>query len=97
MTNEPLGEIAIPVGQYESNGQTKKRFRNIGTLMETTEDDGSKRQWMRMNLDVFHASLYALAAPFRRKGDDSVIVTVFPPKEKKPDEKPAEQEEESPY
>lgn len=72
-----LGRIAIPVGSYEKNGATKKRYRNIGELMETTEDDGSRHHWLKLNLDIFHASLFALTGVARKKGDDTVIATVF--------------------
>ena len=51
--------------------------------METVEDDGSKRQWLRLNADIFHASLFALASRAGMKpGDDSVTAQVFVPRER---------------
>lgn len=74
-----LGDISLPVGEYEVQGsnEKKRRYRNVGSLMETVNDDGSRRRWVRLNADVLHATLFALARPFMEKGADSVIANVF--------------------
>lgn len=84
-----LGNIAVPVGSYQSGNETKKRFRNIGVLMKTT-DNGSERYWIKLNADIFHASLYALIRQTSmEKGDDMVSAAVFEPRdEKKPAARP---------
>src|SRR5262245_8457861 len=77
-----LGDISLPVGEYEGQGNQKQtRFRNVGSLMETVNEDGSRRRWIRLNADVLHASLFALSRPFMEKGADSVIANVFEKRE----------------
>lgn len=79
-----LGDIAIAVGSYDAGGDNgrKKRYRKVGVMMETVEDDGSKRRWLRLNADIFHASLFALASRAGMKpGDDTVTAQVFEPRE----------------
>ena len=84
-THAQIGDIAIAVGSYPSGDTTKKRYRKIGVLMESTDDDGGgKRLWMRLNADIFHASLFALASSVgRAKGEDSITAQVFVEREKK--------------
>jgi hypothetical protein len=91
-----LGDISIPVGSYTTKeGTVKKRYRNLGTLMKTVEDDGTERHWMRIHADALHASLYALASAFRQKGDDCFSLNVFPPRDEaqKPKTEPAQADE----
>lgn len=74
-----LGRVCVTVGQYQGQGdQTKRRYREIGELMETTEDDGAKRHWLSLNADIFHAALFSLASITRTKGEDRVSCAVFP-------------------
>lgn len=95
-----LGNIALPVGSYESDGKTRKRFRNIGTLMKTTEN-GEERFWLKLNADVFHAALFALVrATGMERGEDAVIATVFAPRDEakaKPPATPAVPEGDIPF
>ena len=85
-----LGNISLPVGSYkDSAGHDKKRWRTIGALMQTTEDDGTRRFWLRLHLDIFHASLYALIrSVVGVRGDDVVTAQIFEPRDRaKPDAK----------
>ncbi len=80
-THTQLGTIAVPVGSYQKDGTTKKRFRNIGTLMKT-EDGNGTRFWMKLNADILHASLYALIRSVDMdKGDDTFSANVFEQRE----------------
>ncbi len=77
-----VGDISIPVGSYTlDDGTVKKRGRNIGTVFKTTEDDGIERLSLKIDAEVFHASLYALASAFRKKGEDSFWLNIFPPRD----------------
>lgn len=81
-----LGDIAIPVGFYipKSGGDAKRRYRRIGTLMQTEYDDGGKNMWLKLNGDALSSSLLILTRQFMPKGDDGVILSVFTPKKEKP-------------
>lgn len=81
-----LGVVSIPVGSYTSKDPsgkeiTKKRWRNIGHQMKTTDQNGT-RYWLRLNADILHASLYALVrATDMEKGDDQFTAQVFEPRD----------------
>jgi hypothetical protein len=78
-----IGEILIPVGHYQKEGgATGKRYRKLGTLLETTHDDGHVSRFMRLNAEVLSPSLLILARQFAKKGDDTVIVSVFEKRDK---------------
>jgi len=67
-----LYELSVVTGQYESGGEVKKRWQNIGHLHESS--DG--RQYITLN------PVINLAAIPRREGDDRVYVNLFEPKKK---------------
>jgi hypothetical protein len=67
-----LYELSVVTGQYESGGEIKKRWQNIGHLHESS--DG--RQYITLN------PIINLAAVPRRDGDDRVYVNLFEPKKK---------------
>ncbi len=77
-----VGDIAIIVGYYEQGGETKKRHRNIGTLMRTDHAEGP-RFWLKINVEVLAPSLLALtrANGGMAKGDDAILLNVFEPRE----------------
>ncbi len=77
-----LGDIAIPVGWYEKNGEKKKRYRRVGTLMQTERDDG-QGFWIKLNVDALSPSLYVAARCCLAAGDDQAILSVFEREEKK--------------
>lgn len=72
-----LGDIAIPVGFYEKSGEIKKRYRRIGSLMQTTRDDGSSGFWVQFNADALSPSLLILTRAQMEKGGDRVLLSVF--------------------
>lgn len=40
MATRKVKDLAVVVGQYQSNGETKNRYQTVGAVME--RDDGSK-------------------------------------------------------
>lgn len=86
-----LGDVLVAVGSYPAGQQTKTTNRNIGVLMETTDEQGNKRLWLKLNADILHASLFSLVnRAGMEKGDDKFIANVFPPRDQ-PAKKPAGQ------
>ena len=83
-----LGDIAIQVGAYESQGKQKKRFRRIGVLMRTEYDDGGKNLWIKIHADALNPSLLIISRAYMEKGADMALLSVFPPKEEKPPANP---------
>ncbi len=65
-----LKDLCVVVGEYEKDGQTKKRWQTIGALMET-KDGG---QFVLLD------PLVNLAAIQREAGRDRIIVSLFDPK-----------------
>jgi len=90
MTHVKVGDIALPVGSYEKQGQKRNRNRTIGTLMRTDYHDGS-RLWIKLNGDALSPSLLMLAmkSGALEAGDDGVIANVFEPREQQQQGKPA--------
>lgn len=69
-------DIAIRVGEYtKPDGSTGYRTRTIGRLMQAA--DG--RPFILMNAEALSTQLFALA---RKKGDDSIILSCFEPRER---------------
>jgi hypothetical protein len=73
MASTHLGNVKIKVGQWTDprDGQVKGRNRSIGKLMQG--DDG--RHFIIVNAEALSTQLFALA---RKKGEDSVILNVWP-------------------
>lgn len=86
-TTTEIGDLAIPVGFYDKNGEIKKRYRRIGSLMQTTRDDGQPGFWASLNADALSPSLLILTRSQMEKGGDRVLLSVF---EKSDDKKPAQ-------
>lgn len=84
------GEIVLVVGSYETgNNETKKRYRKIGVLMESEEDDGTVRFWGKLNAEVLQPALFSLVArATTKKGDDQVNFNVFEPRDPNAPAKP---------
>ena len=66
-----LKDLAVVTGTYQKDGETKKRYQNIGALMES-----EKGQFLLLD------PLINLAAVPRDEGRDRVIVSMFGPKDK---------------
>lgn len=71
--------ITTVVGSYEKNGETKKKYLTLGTVME--KDDNSRF--------ILLDPLVNLAAIPRPEGRDRIICSLMEPKEK--EDKPKEE------
>ncbi len=65
-------ELKVKHGTYQKDGETKNSYRTIGSLME--DDSGSKF--------ILIDPTFNFAAVKREEGRDSVMVSLFEPKEK---------------
>jgi hypothetical protein len=74
-----IADLAVKVGQYVKDGETKNRYKNVGIVLQ--KDDGSK---MRMIDPTFN-----FAAVKLDEGRDYVIISEFEIKDKaEPAQKP---------
>ena len=78
-----IGDIAIPVGFYEKSGEITRRYRRIGSLMQTTRDDGNSGFWVKLNVEVLQPSLLIPVRQFMEKGSDQILLSVFDKDESK--------------
>lgn len=65
-------DLCVSVGSYEKNGETKKKWRTVGSIME--KEDKSKF--------IFIDPTFNFAAVRRDEGRDNVLVSMFEPKAK---------------
>lgn len=65
-------DLAVKTGEYQKNGETKGRYKNIGAVFE-----GDKGPYLLLDASVISMQLFALVNKDRR---DSVIVSMFEPK-----------------
>jgi hypothetical protein len=66
-------DLAIKTGEYESNGQTKGRYKHIGAVFE-----GDKGSYLLIDSTCLSMQLFALVNKDRR---DSVLVSMFETKD----------------
>lgn len=64
-------DLSVATGEYEVNGETKKRWENIGTLFE--KDDGSRFLTLKRIVNL---------AGVPADGRDTVMVSVWEQREK---------------
>jgi hypothetical protein len=75
-----LGDISIPVGKYQSQGNSRKSYRKIGTLHQSTDDEGT-RYWLKLNADAMNPVLFTLHKDVTGvPSDGSISADVYPPK-----------------
>ena len=60
-------DLAVKVGEYEKDGQTKNRYVNIGMILE--KDDGGR--FMLLN-----RSFNPAGVPFK-EGSETIMVSMF--------------------
>ena len=65
-----IKELAVVVGSYTKNGDTKKKYKNIGVMMQG--DDGG--QFLMLD-----RSFNPAGVPFK-EGSDGVLISLFDPK-----------------
>lgn len=79
-----IKELAVAVASYEdrATGQTKNRYKNIGVVMESTNDRGETNTFMMLD-----RSFNPAGVPFK-PGSDKILVSMFEPRQDggKPDE-----------
>lgn len=71
MAVRKVKDLAVVTGTYQSNGETKKRYANVGALME-----GDNGQFLMLN-----AHFNPAGVP-RKDGSESILVSMFDPKER---------------
>lgn len=64
-------DLAVVVGSYEKNGETKHRYQNIGAMMQ--EDDGGKFLLMERNFNP-------AGVPHDPSKGNSILVSMFEPR-----------------
>jgi hypothetical protein len=79
MATRKTADLAVKVGAYQKDGETKNRYRNCGMVL--TKDDGGKM----LMIDP----LFNFAAVKLDEGRDYVILSEFEVKESKHETKPA--------
>jgi hypothetical protein len=65
-----LYDVAVKTGSYQTNGETKNRYENIGSVF-----DGDNGPYL-----ILKRSFNPAGVPFK-EGSDSVIVSLFKPKD----------------
>lgn len=71
MAFRKVKDLAVVTGTYQSNGETKKRYANVGALMEG--DDGNR--FLMLNRHFNPAGV-----PFK-DGSESILVSMFDPRD----------------
>ena len=66
-----LYDLAVKIGEYEKDGGTKGRYKNIGAVFEGNDGKGA---YMLLDSTCISMQLFALVNNDRR---DSVIVSMF--------------------
>lgn len=77
--------LCLPVGQYLKQGASKPttEYREIGYLMEFSDQQGNKWEEVRLHVDAFNPVLATLARSMMEKGSSSARVKLFDLERKK--------------
>lgn len=68
-----LYDLAVRVGEYQKDGETKGRFQNVGSLM--VGDDGG-------HFIMLNRTFNPAGVPQKDPSSDGVLVGCYPPKPK---------------
>lgn len=76
MATKVLKELAVVVSTYEdrNSGQTKNRYKNIGVMMESTNDRGEVNTFLMLD-----RSFNPAGVPFK-PNSDKIMISMFDPK-----------------
>ena len=66
-----IGDLAVAVGEYQKNGETKRQWQNVGSLMEK---DG--------NQFLFLSRSFNPAGVPNPENRSDVLISIFEPKQK---------------
>lgn len=77
MATKVLKELAVAVASYEdrNTGQTKNRYRNIGVLLESTNERGEVNRFLMLDRSFSPAGV-----PFK-PGSDKILISMFDPRD----------------
>lgn len=97
--------LKLPVGSYkDDNDKVKTEYREIGRLIEHTDQEGNAWGSISLNLDILNPVLFQMAKPQTKPGSATVMVRLYDlPKRAKSntdEEAPppdADDDEEGPY
>ena len=73
-----LYDLSVKVGEYLKDGQYRNRYETIGAIWEGKK--GGKFMTLKASFNP--------AAIERKSGDENIIISCFPPKEKQETQKP---------
>lgn len=76
-----LGRISVRVGSYESNGETKHRYKALGTMWKSREG----RIYFRLDKTLLSPSLLSVILQGQSKEDrleDTVLASFFEEKDR---------------
>lgn len=71
MAFKKVKDLAVVTGSYQANGETKKRYANVGALMQG--DDGN--QFLMLNRHFNPAGVQF------KEGSESILVSMFEPRD----------------
>lgn len=71
MAFRKVKDLAVVTGTYQSNGETKKRYANVGAVMEG--DDGSRFITLDRHFNP-------AGVPFK-EGGDRIVISMFDPRD----------------
>jgi hypothetical protein len=76
MATKVLKELAVVVSTYEdrATGATKNRYKNIGVLMESTNERGEANSFLMLD------RAFNPAGVMFKPGSDKILVSMFDPK-----------------
>jgi hypothetical protein len=77
--------LCLPVGSYTKEGGNKPttEYRDIGVVMEFSDQQGNTWQEIKLNLDILHPSLMMLARAQGDKNSSQARVKLFDAQPKK--------------
>ncbi|MBP7951431.1 MAG: hypothetical protein KA004_17440 [Verrucomicrobiales bacterium] len=78
-----LGRLSVRVGSYEQNGETKHRYKTLGTVWKSKEG----RTYFRIDKTLLSPSLLSVILQNQSKedrGEDTVLASYFEERDESP-------------
>lgn len=73
MGTKKIYDLAVKVGEYQKDGETKSKYENIGLVMQ--KDDGGKFLMIKRTFNP------AGVPDFSGKGGENILISMFEPKQ----------------